>query len=246
MCSFFFTQELYSPLESTFLICKGRTSLLDLSEYTTKEKTYTSFLTYSYGMIADIDIDSEFLRCLGTFRLDLWGAYLGIKLHSYPVRLSYLSPLSNARRGNVEMPALSDPVPSNWTTIEDDIVLLWASQVSHASSHIQSSPPSRLHDGLFQIMIVRRGGLSRYNMIKWLLSLDHHGSHTNCDITEIIECVAWRLEPLTEGSYNNLDGEVVESGPIQGRVLPSGVRTFGDSVHQKQGENPLIDTLASF
>lgn len=195
-------------------------------------------------MIADIDIDSEFLRCLGTLRLDLWGAYLGIKLQSYPVRLAYVPP-SNAS-GNVEMPALGDPVPSNWTTIEDNIVLLWASQVSHASSHIQSSPASLLHDGLFRIIIVRRGGLSRYRMIKWLLSLDPHGSHMNCDITEMIECVAWRLEPLTEGSYNNLDGEVVESGPIQGRMLSSGIRTFGDSVHQKQGEYPPINTLASF
>jgi sphingosine kinase len=194
-------------------------------------------------MIADVDIDSEFLRYLGTFRLHLWAAYLGIKLNSYPVRLSYVPPSNDS--GNVEMPALSDPVPSNWTTIEDAIVLLWVSQVSHASAHIHSSPSSRLQDGLFQIMIVRRGGLSRFKMIKWLLSLDDHSSHMNCDITEMIECMAWRLEPLTERSYNNLDGEVIESGPIQGRVLPSGIRTFGDSVHQKQSDYPPIDPRAS-
>jgi sphingosine kinase len=193
-------------------------------------------------MIADIDIDSEVIRCLGTFRYDLWGAYLGMKLHSYPVRLSFLPPNSGA----FEMPALTEAIPQSWTTLETDIVLLWASQVSHAGTHIQSSPPSRLQDGLFQILIVRRRGLSRYQMIKWLLSLDHHGSQMNCEITEMIQCVAWRLEPLSEGSYNNLDGEVVESGPIQGRVVPSAIQTFGKSVHQRQGGNPPIDNRASF
>jgi sphingosine kinase len=143
------------------------------------------------------------------------------------------------------MPALTEAIPQSWTTIETDIVLLWASQVSHASFHIQSSPPSRLQDGLFQILIVRRGGLSRYQMIKWLLSLDRRGSQMNCEITEMIQCVAWRLEPLTEGSYNNLDGEAVESGPIQGRVLPSVIKTFGKSVHQRQGDSAPIETRAS-
>ena len=91
------SKELYSPLESTFMICKGQTCSLDLSEYKTRDNSYISFLTFSYAMIADIDIDSEVLRCLGTLRFDLWGAYLGIRLPSYAVRLSYL-PVSKERR----------------------------------------------------------------------------------------------------------------------------------------------------
>lgn len=205
---------------------------MDLSEYTTKNKNYISFLTYSYGMIADIDIDSEVLRCLGTFRLDLWGAYLGIKLRSYPVKLSYLPPPSDKTHGMGNLPALDEPIPKDWVTIEDDIVLIWASQVSHAASHIESSPSSRLHDGVFQIMMIRRRGLSRYKMIMWLLSLDSQSSHTKRDITEMIECVAWRLEPGREGSYNNVDGEAVESGPIQTKILPSVTQVFGNSTHQ--------------
>ena len=45
--------------------------------------------------------------------------------------------------------------PSTWTTIEDDIVLLWVSQVSHASSSIMSSPSSRLQSGVFHIKLIR-------------------------------------------------------------------------------------------
>jgi len=147
------SKELYSPQESTFMICKGQTCALDLSEYKTKDNSYISFLTFSYAMIADIDMDSEVLRCLGTLRFDLWGAYLGLRLRSYSVRLSYL-PLSK-NGDNVEMPALEDQVPSTWTTIEDNIVLLWVSQVSHASSHLMSSPPSSLQSGAFHIKLIR-------------------------------------------------------------------------------------------
>ena len=147
------SKELYSSLESTFMICKGQTCSLDLSEYKTKDNSYTSFLTFSYAMIADIDVDSEVLRCLGTLRLDLWGAYLGLRLRSYAARVSYL-PLSQ-ENSSVEMPDLNDPVPSNWTTFEDDIVLLWVSQVSHASSHLMSSPPSTLKSGVFHITLIR-------------------------------------------------------------------------------------------
>lgn len=76
-------------------------------------------------------------------------------------------------------------------------------------------------------------------MCKWLISLDSEGSHMESDLTELIECVAWRLEPLTPGSYNNLDGEVVQSGPIQGKVLPSTIQVFGNSELQDL-ENPHL------
>lgn len=147
------SNELYSPLESTFMICKGQTCSLDLSEYKTKDNAYISFLTFSYAMIADIDVDSEILRCLGTLRFDLWGAYLALRLRSYSVRLSYL-PLSK-NSDTVEVPALEDAVPSSWTAIEDDIVLLWVSQVSHASSDLMSSPASTLQSGVFHMKFIR-------------------------------------------------------------------------------------------
>ena len=59
------------------------------------------------------------------------------------------------------------------------------------------------------------------------------------ELTELIECAAWRLEPLTPGSYNDLDGEVVQSGPIQGKVLPSAIQIFGNSALHNL-ENPRI------
>lgn len=52
------------------------------------------------------------------------------------------------------------------------------------------------------------------------------GAHVNMDSVEFIECTAYRLEPISPGSFNDLDGEVIESGPIQGMVLPAATRAF--------------------
>ena len=54
-------------------------------------------------------------------------------------------------------------------------------------------------------------------MAKILIGLDD-GSHVDMPQTEFIECSAYRLEPITKGSYNNVDREVVEAGPIQGTL----------------------------
>ena len=102
---------------------------MDLSSYQTRSSSYTSFLNLTWAMIADIDIDSEILRCLGSLRLNLWGALYVARGRRYRGRLSYLASSKN----KIEMPLLQDPVRSDWKVIEDDIVLLWASQTSHGA-----------------------------------------------------------------------------------------------------------------
>jgi diacylglycerol kinase family enzyme len=56
-----------------------------------------------------------------------------------------------------------------------------------------------------------------------LLALEA-GTHVNSPAAEFIECVAYRLEPT--GSFNVLDGEVIERGPVQAHVLPRAIHTF--------------------
>mmetsp|Transcript_18581 Transcript_18581/g.40242 ORF Transcript_18581/g.40242 Transcript_18581/m.40242 type:complete len:716 (-) Transcript_18581:49-2196(-) len=223
----------YSPLESTFLICKGRTAHVDLSRYETIcGRTYTGFLTFSWAFIADVDIDSECIRCLGSLRNDIWAAYRIIANRSYKAKFSYLPQSAvedTATSKAVTLPPLGDPVPTSkgWKTIEGDFILFWASQVTHAAYNTFQSPLSQMQDGLFRIMVVRKP-ISRLEMIQIALAIEtgHHVHHTKC---EMYECVAYRLEPLVEGggsSHNDLDGEKIEDGPIQACVLPGAARFF--------------------
>ena len=62
-------------------------------------------------------------------------------------------------------------------------------------------------------------------MLELLLKLES-GKHIQCKDAEVVDCVAYRLEPLTDNSYNDLDGELIEPGPIQACVMPYGAQFF--------------------
>ena len=90
--------------------------------------------------------------------------------------------------------------------------------------HTNQSPNSTIDDGIFQILIVRNT-VSRWRMARILLALES-GSHVDMPGVEFIQASAYRLDPLSPGSFNDLDGEVVEGGPIQGAVDPGAWKVF--------------------
>jgi sphingosine kinase len=137
------------------MIVKGMSSSVDLSLYETRSTSYTSFLTFSWGMIADIDIESECIRWAGFLRMDIWGVVRVLFLRKYRAKFSYLPPIGGKKI--ISMPPLSEPIPDSkgWVTCEDDFILFWASQVSHAGEQMFHAPPCKLNDGVFKIFVVR-------------------------------------------------------------------------------------------
>lgn len=124
------SDEKFSPMDSTFMIAKGKTDWIDLSRYETTNKSYLSFLTFSWAYIADIDIESEAIRFMGFLRFDLWGALRVLTLRKYRAKFSYLPPTED-RSKEVILPPLDQPLPTDegWICCEDDFVVFWASQV---------------------------------------------------------------------------------------------------------------------
>lgn len=53
------------------------------------DKTIWSFLSIGWGLLSDIDIDSEWLRCLGELRFTIYGLLRAITSRSYKGRLAY-------------------------------------------------------------------------------------------------------------------------------------------------------------
>lgn len=70
-----------------------------------------------------------------------------------------------------------------------------------------------------------RNNIPRLQVVKIALAIGT-GGHVDMEGVEFIKCTAFRLEPITKGSFNDLDGEVVESGPIQAQVLPGAIDVF--------------------
>jgi sphingosine kinase len=146
---------------------------MDISHYETESETYVAFLTFSWALVADSDIESECIRFMGPLRGDIWAVWRMIRLRKYQAKFSYL-PVENVNLeksgaddgdGNrgipteqqiiAHFPKWEDDVPSNWKTIEGDFVVFWPSQVSHPGAHIHSSPASRVDDGIFNVFLIR-------------------------------------------------------------------------------------------
>lgn len=93
------------------------------------------------------------------------GAWRVLNLKRYRARFSYLSPPPsyNDDNNNVQkvevnqdnLTSLWEPVPSSWKTMEEDFILFWACQQTHAASNTHQSPGSKLDDGIFRILIIR-------------------------------------------------------------------------------------------
>jgi sphingosine kinase len=138
------------------MVAKGKTSKVDLARYETTSSSFLSFLTFSWAIIADIDIESEAIRWAGFARMDIWGVWRVLNLRTYRAKFSYLPPSAKSYK----LSPLTDPIPKDggWKTMEDDFVLFWASQVTHAAELTHHAPQCKPDDGIFVVFIVRYVG----------------------------------------------------------------------------------------
>lgn len=127
---------------------------MDLSRYETKSNNYLSFLTFTWSLIADIDIESEALRWMGWLRMEIYTVWRVLNLRRYDAKITYLP--ASAKR-ITELPPLSTELneKDGWITLQDQLCLVWVSQVTHAGEEMLNHPQSRPDDGLFHIFLIR-------------------------------------------------------------------------------------------
>jgi sphingosine kinase len=211
-------------LSATFCVLKGRAVPMDLSRVTVPggpEKGYLSFLSLSWAIISDVDIESEKYRFLGPARFTVGALARIIWLRRYPGTLSYL----RAAAGSscvAAIPRLGEALPlsEDWVSVADDFVMLWVCQTSHAAEDMFTSPASRLSDGKFTILVLRNR-ISRLELLGMFLAIEN-GTHIAHPALEVYEAAAYRLVPGTTSGMYSLDGEVIEYGPVQG-VIEAGM-----------------------
>ena len=100
-------------------------------------------LAISWGIISNIDIDTEWMRWLGKYRFDIGGVWNVITCPSYNGILLY--------------------VKDNITNIIEGILFVWAGNNSHASTDTHSFPGARINDGKICISYVM-DDVTRYEM----------------------------------------------------------------------------------
>jgi sphingosine kinase len=214
------TDEDYSVTNATFAALRGTPAPMDISYVYTRTQSHYSFLLLGWGLVSDIDILSETMRCIGEPRIYIAAVYFILRKRQYRGRISvYTGHTDPEAPALTELPAISEPLePSNhWTVIEGNFVLVWIVQTSHCTASMLSGPGVTMDDGLFTIYVIQ--DIGTIDLALLLLSFDN-GGHENHPRVKTYKTTAYRLEPLTDKGIFTLDGEVVEYGPIQGIMKP--------------------------
>ncbi|RWS18029.1 sphingosine kinase 2-like isoform X2 [Dinothrombium tinctorium] len=87
-----------NPIISAALnVVRGKSIPTDLVRIKTSKRTIYSCLSIGWGLIADIDIESERLRAVGGARFTIWALIRAMALRKYKGRLSYL-PVPGVKR----------------------------------------------------------------------------------------------------------------------------------------------------
>lgn len=118
------------------------------------------------------------------------------------------------------LPQISEPVPQDWVTIEEDFVTICATYQTHLGSDLIMAPDAHFNDGIIHLCFIK-SGIQKAELISLmgLLEKGMHIDHPSPNI-EFIKCLAFRIDPETSDGVIMVDGEKVDSTVIQGQVLP--------------------------
>eukprot|EP00752_Nemacystus_decipiens_P001239 g1238.t1 len=245
--------EEFGAVSASFLAAKGHTKAMDLLPTESGDKKYLAFLNVGWGMISDVDIESEAYRWVGSFRFTVGTFVRIINLKHYKGRISFLPALDDLDEGDLDgtatstaprepfrMPPLGGQLPlsedfgdaeghasaERWTSVEGEFVLADATQASHIAHDMPMAPHSRLGDGLIDLFFIKKGA-SRIAMIQMFLAMEK-GEH----ISPRYPCISWfrvrgfRIEPLTSKGRLTVDGELVDYAPLQQHVWHKAANVF--------------------
>lgn len=196
-------------LEAAKMAAITASKTMDLVEITQNKEKRTAFLAITLGLIADIDILSEPLRCLGDFRFTLGAIWSLWKNKVYKVELSYLQN------------KLEKTDQQAWSKISGNFTLLMISNTSHCSSNAHTAPGAKINDGYLHVTAVKT--VSTWTRIKLLLGLES-GEWVQHPSVIQFKTRSLRIDSMSDDAILTLDGEKIASQPLECRIQHNALR----------------------
>ncbi|XP_046644308.1 sphingosine kinase 2-like isoform X2 [Daphnia pulicaria] len=222
---------LHDPLVVSVLnVVKLKSREMDLCLInTTNFPKLISFLSVGWGLMADIDIESERLRMIGEARFTVGALARVMRLRTYKATIFYLP--VNEDTPSEEMPPLpplDEPLPDQrWVTMSGEFVCVYSSMVPFIGTDLFFAPKSVLNDGIIWLMIVK-APISKFQVTQLLLSMDK-GTHIQLPWVTFVPVTAFRLIPdksVGPQSYLVIDGEKLDTQAMQAQIIPRKGRIF--------------------
>ncbi|KAI2012380.1 coatomer subunit beta [Ophidiomyces ophidiicola] len=234
-----------SPSMAGLCIVKGLRTPLDLTSISQGDRRSLSFLSQSFGIIAESDLGTEHIRWMGSarftygFLVRLFGKTLypcdlavkvevgdkqGVKDH-YRAKSKQKLPdaINQDKTTPVGLPPLkygtiADPLPDNWELItHEKMGNFYAGNMSYMAPNTNFFPTALPNDGLLDLVTVR-GDISLLTALQMLTAVDN-GTFLDMSDVKIQKVSGYRIIPRTaEAGHISIDGEKVPFEPFQAEV----------------------------
>ncbi|KAL0916989.1 hypothetical protein M5K25_014545 [Dendrobium thyrsiflorum] len=234
--------EMYSIQHATFAIVRGHKRSLDVTTIMQGETKFFSILMLTWGLIADVDIESEKHRWMGSTRIDFHCFLRMMNLRKYHGRVefvpapghefygekikdrgSYVASMnsSNSRHNSSEVLQGGYQGPtdcfdhSEWRFLEGPFISVSLFNVPWVEEDAKPAPEAKFSDGFLDLAILK--DCSKATLISLLLKMSD-GSHVKSPYVMYLKVKAFRLVPGNrvenpeKGGIIDVDGEVIARG----------------------------------
>ncbi|CRG85019.1 sphingosine kinase [Talaromyces islandicus] len=224
-------------------IIKGLRTPLDLASISQGDTRTLSFLSQSYGIIAESDLGTDHLRWMGAARFTYGFLVRLMGQMTYPCDVAFkvqmdqkqqikehylayknkkpeLRPVGGGDQVGKGLPPLkygtiNDEVPSDWEKISTDTVgNFYAGNMAIMSADVNFFPASLPGDGMMDVVMID-GRVGRMKSLSMMTAVENGAFF---DIPEVIvrKVTGYRLVPrVREDGYISVDGERIPFSPFQ-------------------------------
>jgi len=255
--------EPFSISNAIFAIIRGHRRALDVTSVVQGKTRFFSVLMLTWGLVADVDIESEKYRWMGSARLEFYLLLRVINLRRYNGRVLFVpapgyeevgEPVeqipsfeqNGVSNGSQEDKAndrngerIGYPGPSieeadlEWRSLSGPFVSVWLGNVPFASEDAMAAPKAEFSDGYLDAAIIR--DCPRWDVLGLLFQMKD-GAYVNSPYVEYFKVKAIRIEPgLRVGG--SAKGGIIDS---DGEVIARGDGPRGGEAEHLMAYGPPI------
>ncbi|XP_051125379.1 sphingosine kinase 1-like [Andrographis paniculata] len=232
---------------ATLLIIRGHRRLLDVATVSQENTRFFSALMLAWGLVADIDIESEKYRWMGSARFDVYGLIRVFRLRKYDGNIlfvpasgfeSYGETLdlesvitiegeneTKSNDGKVKTLEKGYEGPKfdlkslNWRKIDGPFVSIWLHNVPWGSESTMAAPDAKFSDGFLDLIMIK--DCPKISLLKLLTELNN-GGHVKSPYVSYLKVKAFMLQPGPR------HGNPAKSGiiDVDGEVIARGIGAY--------------------
>ncbi|XP_026410518.1 sphingosine kinase 1-like isoform X2 [Papaver somniferum] len=231
-------------------IIRGHKCSLDVATVLQGKTRFFSVLMLAWGLVADIDIESEKYRWMGSARLDFYGLLRVIRLRKYNGRVSFVpapgyetfgekSSFHSLHQNQADDLKVAENCylgpeicmeDLEWRSLDGPFVSVWLHNVPWGSEDTCAAPSAKFSDGYLDLIIMR--DCSKSSLLTVMTKLND-GSHVKSPHVFYLKVKAFVLEPgqraddPSKGGIIDSDGEVLARGQGAYKYENKDLMTYG-------------------